>query len=68
MSMLDTLARNTEPLYRCLTPEALQPLVFVPFDWRPCYFRRPITFHPGSGVREPRPAFQRDTDGLDLNT
>ena len=64
----DFVARNTEHVYSQTTPEALQPLEFVPFHSGPWYSRRLISFRTGPGVREPRPAFQRDTDGPDLNT
>lgn len=61
------MAQTTEHLYTRPASEALQTLEFVPFDCGPWYARRPISFRPGPGVHEPRPAFQRDTDGLDLN-
>lgn len=66
--MLDFVAPDTEHMYRHPPPEALQTLEFVPFHCGPWYSRRLITFRPGPGVREPRPAFQRNTDGPDLNT
>jgi hypothetical protein len=66
--MFDFVAPASEQMYRHPVSEALQPLDFVPSHCGPWYSRRLITFRPGPGVREPRPAFHWDTNVPDLNT
>jgi hypothetical protein len=55
-------------MYSYLTPEALQPLEFVPFNEGPWYSAALTLPILERGLREPRPAFHWDTNVPGLNT